>query len=135
MDEHIVQMVQMVNQAIPQPKGELYVLGHGFRRPYGHPYTISACTGTGDQLMITFDEGETLTLWQPRDLQLTSESLVIRQANQIRWEWTHSDWPKVPGAFHILDLCRRGNNIEVLMDTGGVAGRYCATQFPALALQ
>jgi hypothetical protein len=87
------------------------------------------------QLILAFDEGEELSIWQPKNLQSANKALAIRQAQKVRWEWVQSDWPKVPGVTHVLDLYRRGNRIEVMVDTGGIAAKLNPLAYPAFELQ
>ncbi len=68
--------------------GSLQIWGQWFGRPMDNIHTLVKCQANSDQLILLFDEGETLTLWSPSGLVTSNNtSLEITSAVRVRWEW------------------------------------------------
>lgn len=48
---------------------------------------IVDATAQDDELVLTFEHGETLQVWRPGGLTVSERELVIKDADRVRWEW------------------------------------------------
>lgn len=83
--------------------GSLRIWGHWFGKPYDNDHAIVACTVANASLELLFDEGETLSIWEPRGLQLPSSGFSILSASRVRWEWFYYGRPQIPANRYFLD--------------------------------
>lgn len=69
--------------------GTLRFWGEWFGRPMDNCHKISKVQFNPHDyiLTITFNEGETLTIWNPEGIFSDSHEFYIRCAIKIRWEW------------------------------------------------
>ena len=104
-------MAQTIDRARPRLKrGSLQFFGEWFGRPWDNSHSIVAAKGNENCLRLTFDDDETLDVWDPTELELESDHLfVIRSASRVRWEWFSYGEPKTPDNRHYIEY-RNGDN-------------------------
>ncbi|HEV2754977.1 MAG TPA: hypothetical protein VG318_04295 [Actinomycetota bacterium] len=104
-------MAQTINGAPPRLKrGSLQFFGEWFGRPGDNNHSIVAAEADENRLRLTFDDDETLDVWDPKELELQSDQLfVIRSASRVRWEWFHYGESKTPDNRHFIEY-RYGDN-------------------------
>lgn len=76
--------------------GTLRVFGDWFGRPYDNVHSAVSATADGDLLVVTFDEGERLSVWRPEGVAITRDEFRIRAAERVRWEWYSYGDPRTP---------------------------------------
>lgn len=105
------EMAQTMNRALPRLHGSLQFFGEWFGRPWDNNHSIVAAEADENRLRLTFDEGETLDVWDPKGLELESDRLfVIRSASRVRWEWFDYGGSKTPDNRHYIEYRDAGGN-------------------------
>ena len=46
--------------------------------------------------MLSFDQGETLAVWDPARVSVADDGLRIARASRVRWEWFYYGRAKTP---------------------------------------
>ena len=99
------QIAQSINKDLPRIKrGTLRFLGEWFGRPYDNYHTLIRCENEGNLLKLHFNENETLFVWSPRGLKISSSIFYIAHADYMRWEWFSYGSPKTPSNLRILEF-------------------------------
>lgn len=86
-----------INAALPRVKrGSLAVFGDifGGRIDNIHTIDLARVVSEPERLVIEFDGGETLEVWDPVDWQVTSDIFRICRASRVRWAWFHYGRPQ-----------------------------------------
>ena len=106
------QLAARISEAIPNVKrGTLRFWGQWFGRPYDNVHTLVRCDAEENILRLYFNEGEVLSVWSPRNLQLDDSTFRISSAERVRWEWFYYGRPKLPSNCYFLDFMRSGKEI------------------------
>jgi hypothetical protein len=112
-------LASAINRVMPDgPRGSLVVFGDWFGRPYDNTHTLVAAEAydSPQRIRMTFDEGETLDVWQPGGAVLRLPGLLIATAAKVRWEWFYYGRSHVPeNRFFIEHVCR-GGTVTVTTD-------------------
>ncbi len=76
-------------QSLPerQKSGTLRIWGQWFGRPMDNVHTCVACHAAESHLVMKFDQGETLTLWNPSEATVVGATLSFASASRVKWEW------------------------------------------------
>jgi hypothetical protein len=60
-------------------------------------HTCISCRSEGAKAILTFNEGEELTIWNPTDALVEGQAtLTFPGATQVRWDWHYYGRPKTP---------------------------------------
>ncbi len=103
-------MAQAISRARRLKRGSLQFFGEWFGRPWDNNHSIVAAEAKENHLRLTFDDDETLDVWDPNELELESDELfLIRSASRVRWEWFSYGEPKTPDNRHYIEY-RNGEN-------------------------
>lgn len=121
-------MARTINRASRRSKsGSLQFFGEWFGRPWDNNHSIVAAEANGNRLRLTFDDDETLDVWDPEELELESDQpFVIRSASRARWEWFSYGEPKTPDNRHYIEY-RNGNAIQRRADRPASVGPATAS--------
>ena len=105
--------------------GSLRFFGDWFGgRPYENVHRLTRVEAQEDSLILRFDAGELLTVWQPQGLEVREKreypyaSLVIGRASRVRWESYYYGRPQVAENLRLIDYVvadegvRRSTNWE-----------------------
>jgi hypothetical protein len=77
--------------------GTLRIWGQWFGRPMDNVHECISCRVGSDSIILTFNEGETLTIWNPGDVTVQNSTiLTFSSATRVRWEWHYYGRPKDP---------------------------------------
>ena len=76
-----------INNALPVKSGTLRFFGEWFGRPYDNCHEVVTASAAGDELILSFNEGETLTIWNPTNANISDTRFEIVRASRVRWEW------------------------------------------------
>jgi|SRR5690606_13835504 len=90
MPKNLKILIDEFNVGKLTPKvGALKIYNIWFGRPYDNLHKISNLSFLEKEniLEIDFDEGERLTLWSPKNIQIGSNIFEIKNASKIKWEW------------------------------------------------
>jgi hypothetical protein len=69
--------------------GTLCFFGEWFGRPHDNWHEVASASAADDELIIRFNEDETLTIWNPADARISEEYFDIVNASRVHWEWFH----------------------------------------------
>lgn len=103
-------------EAIPESDrwGGLCLFGEWFGgRPMENHHTLSAVRSDANAVVLTFDGGETLTVWDPAEVSVSPEGLRIARASRVRWEWFYYGRPRLPENRFSLDYQVHGDTVAV----------------------
>lgn len=101
-----------INAASALKTGALRFWGEWFGKPYDNAHKIIACSAAGKILRLDFQNGETLTIAAPEDLDLSANTFSIRDAAAVRWEWFYYGKPQISENLYFYDFRRSGACIE-----------------------
>lgn len=101
--------------------GTPVVFGDIFGGRFDTAHRIVDATAQDDELVLTFEHGETLQVWRPGGLTVSERELVIKDADRVRWEWgdphgSAGDRPRLS-----IEHVRHGAQVEVTQE---FLGRY-----------
>ena len=86
-----------ISRLLPNVKhASLVVFGDIFGGRIDNIHMVTAAVAAGDpeRLIVEFNEGETLELWDPVNVTIGSREFRISTASRVRWEWFYYGWPK-----------------------------------------
>ena len=92
--------------AIPADErwGSLCLFGEWFGgRPYENQHTLTAVRVDDGAVVLNFDEGETLTVWNPARVSVTEDGLRIARASRVRLEWFYYGRTQAPENRYSID--------------------------------
>ena len=129
-------MAQTINRALPRLHGSLQFFGEWFGRPGDNNHSIVAAEANEICLRLTFDDDETLDVWDPKELELESDQpFVIRSASRVRWEWFSYGESKTPDNRHYIEYRNGDNAIQRRADRPASVGPATANpHHPAVTI-
>lgn len=77
-------------------------------------HTLDNVRADANVVVLTFDQGETLTVWDPAEVSISPEGLRIALASRVRWEWFYYGRPKVPENRFSSDYQVDGGTVAVI---------------------
>jgi hypothetical protein len=97
-------LANRLSKQLPRVKsGTLRIWGEWFGRPYDNVHTITTAVAQGDTLIISFDQGETLTIESPDKAAFDQNRFQIGIASRVRWEWFYYGRDRLPENRQYLD--------------------------------
>jgi hypothetical protein len=98
------EIAEHINNLLPDViSGTLRFFGEWFGRPYDNCHTIKAASTKDECLIITFDEKETLSIWNPSEFQITETKFQIKYASRVLWQWYCYGRPQTPENLYYFD--------------------------------
>lgn len=95
-----------LRSGIPVPdvrSGALRIFGEWFGRPFDNQHTVIDIRADGDQLIVTFNGAEVLTVSDPAEASIHPGEFWIKGASRVRWEWHEYGRPPGSGPSHVLE--------------------------------
>lgn len=103
-----------INHALGQlPSGSLRFFGYWFGRPMDNNHVITDAISKGTCLILRFDQGESLRVWDPREPAIDSQLFTIATASRLRWEWFPYDGLQVPDRLHYRNYIMKENGLFI----------------------
>ncbi len=93
--------------------GSLCVFGDWFGRPMDNWHQLVSHETKQGYARLTFNEGETLDVWEPIGLRMDAKSFIIQRAVRVRWEWFYYGRPKSPENRFFIEHILSDQGIEV----------------------
>jgi hypothetical protein len=134
------ELSRQISAILPNVRcGSLRFWGDWFGRPYENGHRLIACDATDDCLRLHFNEDETLAVWNPIDVEITTDAFRIGNATALRWTWYSYGGPKEPENLRYRDYAREDERIiyrmngDRLRGTGWLepdATSYAAVEMP-----
>ena len=132
------QIADQINRALPSVKtGSLCVYGDFFGRPYDNMHSVlSARTSSSeDSLILDFDQGETLEVWEPQSALITPTAFAITAASRVRWTWFYYGRSQLPENQYFIEHLRSGDDVSVATDVDWAALEFSpSARRPAVQL-
>lgn len=105
-----------INKALPNVKiGTLRMWGWWFGRPYDNLHSVIEARFDGDLLIIGFNEGEILRVWEPTVATVNLDTLRIHDAKRVRWEWFYYGRMQTDANRYFVELS--ASDVTVTADT------------------
>jgi hypothetical protein len=88
-----------------------------------------------DCLVLYFDGGETLRVWNPEEVTASAVEFKIRDATQVRWEWFYYGREQSPENRYFIEHARVGDDITARTDADWAPRTFSpSSQRPAVEL-
>jgi hypothetical protein len=115
-----------------QKSGTLRIWGQWFGRPMDNVHTCTSCEVEEERLVLSFNEGEQLTLWSPTNVLIEGQAtLTFPSATQVRWDWYYYGRPKTPENRVFIEYVARDGVIQFSSSKGLAAGDQPRLSEPA----
>lgn len=108
------EFVQKYNNKQGQIKGGcLCFYGYWFGRPYDNNHKLELATfdSSTNILTLTFNQKETLSIFNPQDISEFKDKLVIGSADKIYWEWFSYGKPQTAENLYFIEINRKENSL------------------------
>jgi hypothetical protein len=90
--EEANEIVLRINNLLPRvKKGTLRFFGEWFGRPYDNVHSIESAEAKDHRLILTLNEKETLSIWNPSSFKINEDEFQIDIASRVFWQW-YSYW-------------------------------------------
>lgn len=83
--------------------GTLRMFGGWFGRPWDNIHVARSVQTAGFDLIVTFNEGEELTISNPANWEFSRDLFRVRQASRVKWRWYYYGRPKEPGNLFTIE--------------------------------
>jgi hypothetical protein len=104
MDEQAKEIADYIKMHLGRLKsGSLRIFGDWFGGPHDNFHTITNAEAQKECLIVKFDNGEELRIWEPSRVKIDISQFVIEQATRVRWEWFYYGRPQLPANRYFLD--------------------------------
>lgn len=98
--------------------GTLRMFGDWFGRPMDNVHKVVKAQAEGDCLVLTFEEGETLRVWNPSAYSTLGYTIQIAEADRVRWEWYYYGRDRTPENLLFHDYLKEDSRIVVSRSHG-----------------
>jgi len=85
---------QIINNLKVKPGGTLRFYGEWFGRPYDNFHKIAECSFNHDILIIKFDAGEQIKIFNPNKTIINDKELIIKESSCVEFTRYDSGKPK-----------------------------------------
>ena len=110
-------LADLVNKSMPNVhSGTLRFWGAWFGRPADNNHHIVSAESDDLKTKIHFDEGETLTIWNPKRFWVSSRIFRIGFADRLRFEWFLYGRARTSENLRFIDYVLNGNKIDASTD-------------------
>lgn len=99
--------------------GTLRMFGDWFGRPMDNVHRVTDAKGDADRLILSFNNAEKLTVWNPSGYSTIGYTIRIADADQVRWEWYYYGRDHAPENLLFHDYRKLDGQIIVARSHGG----------------
>lgn len=99
--------------------GSLRMFGDCFGRPMDNVHRVTNAEGDGDRLILSFDNAERLTVWNPSGYSTIGYTIRIADADRVRWEWYYYGRGHAPENLLFHDYHKSDGQIIAARSHGG----------------
>lgn len=116
--------------------GSLCVFGDIFGGRIDNIHTIVGVHALDkDCLVLDFDGGESLRVWNPAGVKASAAEFVIRDATRVRWEWFYYGREQTAANRYFIEHARMGDSVIASADVDWAPTSYSPSpQRPAVEL-
>ena len=117
MNETILTLTDFVNKYNSKnglmKGGSLCFYGHWFGRPYDNYHKLNLVTFDTftNTLTFTFDEKETLSILNPKNISEFGNKLTIDSADRVYWEWFSYGNPYTKDNLYHIEITRQDDSL------------------------
>jgi hypothetical protein len=106
--------------ALPQRNrsGTLRMFGDWFGRPMDNVHNVVGAESDGNKLVLSFNNSETLTVWNPTGYSTVGYTIRIADADRVRWEWYYYGRDHTPDNLFFHDYAKQDGKISVSRSHG-----------------
>lgn len=83
--------------------GALRVWGDWFGKPYDNQHALVGVQASGNELLLTFGQGERLLVESPEDWTFDEDAFCIRRATSVVWRWYAYGRPQSPANLYTIE--------------------------------
>jgi hypothetical protein len=94
------------------------MFGDWFGRPMDNVHKVDNAEADGDCLILSFDGGETLRVWNPSRYELAGYTIRIADSDHVRWEWYYYGRERTPENLFFHDYLKQDGRIVVRRSFG-----------------
>lgn len=116
---HAAAIADQIQGALPQVKsGSLVVWGDIFGGRIDNIHFVKAARAEGNpaRLVVEFNYGERLEVWEPEGSRITASEFRIQRAAKVRWQWFYYGRPQTPENLYFIEHLRTGDAVTVTTD-------------------
>jgi hypothetical protein len=111
--EQAKEISERINSLLPDVKaGALRFFGEWFGRPYDNYHVIESAEAKGNCLVLTFNEKETLSVWNPSGFKISADEFQIDSASRILWKWFYYGRPRTQENLYFEDYVVEGEKVR-----------------------
>lgn len=116
--------------------GSLSVFGDIFGGRIDNIHVIVSAQAVNDDcLVLDFDGGETLRVWNPDGVTASTAEFKIRDATRVRWEWFYYGQRQADENRYFIEHERVGDEVTARTDADWAPRNFSpSTQRPAVEL-
>jgi hypothetical protein len=103
--------VEFITRNLSSIAGTLQIFGQWFGRPYDNIHTLVGAQWDSDHLLMRFNGGESLRVWQPEGLSVHGRQFVISSATRVLWQWYYYGRPQIPQNLYFEDYVVHSDHI------------------------
>lgn len=106
-------------------RGSIAVFGDIFGGRIDNIHTVISAEAADDpeRLIVRFDQGETLEVWNPAGITVGSEVFRIGDATRVRWTWFYYGRPQIESNRQSIDHMKNGSRVTATHRTIRTAPR------------
>ena len=97
------QIATKVKDLLPYRAGAMRVFGDWFGAPMDNEHFIVAADVSNGDLVLKFNEDETLVVSDPQGHSLEPNEFRIDKASRVHWEWFYYGFPHEPEFRYSID--------------------------------
>lgn len=105
---------QITGQLPDIMRGSIAVFGDIFGGRIDNIHTVISAEASDDpvRLIIYFDQGETLEVWDPADVTVGADVFRIGDATRVRWAWFYYGRPQIESNRQFIDHVKIGCHVK-----------------------
>jgi hypothetical protein len=116
------------------PRDSLRFFGEWFGGRRDNAHRLTGVTAADDVLRLSFNNGETLTVWSPTGVTATPAAFQIQDAARLRWEWFSYGRPQAPENLHQMEYIRSSAGRITVTDTSADSAHEPDEAAPAVEM-
>ncbi|WP_017754960.1 hypothetical protein [Calidifontibacillus oryziterrae] len=125
--------VKIINNLDEKPGGTLRFYGEWFGRPYDNYHKILECSFNDGILIIKFDAGELIKIWNPNKIIFNHKELTIKESICVEFIRYYYGKPQTSENL-IIDRYSNGEISNTSIKVGKVNDKIINRSYPAVEL-
>ena len=130
-------LVVVIERALPNiVRGSLVVFGDIFGGRVDNIHqVIGASLNEDGSTTVRFDQGETLTVWEPEGFEISATTFKVLRARRVLWEWFYYGREHVAENRCFIEHRAEGTRVEATSNQDGYGIPFApASDSPAVEL-